>query len=69
MKKHQEYVARDYHKPSDAVKPDCDLAGAVEDLRLLLALGYTVAQMHAIPHWMSTSEFKARRVAMMRASR
>ena len=68
MKKHQEYVAHDYHKPSDVVKPDWDLSGAVEDLRLLLALGYAVAQASDIPHWTSTSEFKARRDAMMHAS-
>jgi len=68
MKKHQEFVAHDYHKPSDVVKPDWDLSGAVEDLRLMLELGYTVAQAHDIPHWKSTSEFKARRDAMMHTS-
>ena len=67
MQKHQEFVAHDYHKPTDEVKPDWDLSGAVEDLRLLLDLGYTVAQARDIPHWMSTSEFKARRDAMMPA--
>ncbi|MBI4545663.1 MAG: M28 family peptidase, partial [Gemmatimonadetes bacterium] len=33
--KRDEYTARDYHKPSDEVKPDWDLAGAVDDVRLL----------------------------------
>ena len=69
MKKHQDYVEHDYHKPSDEVKPYWDLAGAVEDLRLLLELGYTVAQAHDYPQWKAGSEFKARRDAMMRASR
>jgi Zn-dependent M28 family amino/carboxypeptidase len=69
MKKHQDYVEHDYHKPSDEVKPDWDLAGAVEDLRLLLELGYTVAQARDYPQWKAGSEFKARRDAMMRASR
>jgi Zn-dependent M28 family amino/carboxypeptidase len=68
MQKHQEFVAHDYHKPSDEVKPDWDLSGAVDDLRLLLDLGYTVAQARDIPQWKSGSEFKARRDAMMRAS-
>jgi len=69
MKKHQEFVARDYHKPSDQVKPDWDLAGAVEDLRLLMELGYTVAQSRDYPQWKDGSEFKARRDSMMRSSR
>jgi Zn-dependent M28 family amino/carboxypeptidase len=69
MKKHQDYVAHDYHKPSDQVKPDWDLSGAVEDLRLLLELGYAIAQAHDYPQWKSGSEFKARRDAMMGQSR
>ena len=68
MKKHQDFVAHDYHKPSDEVKPDWVLAGAVEDLRLLLELGYTVAQQRDFPQWKSDSEFKARRDAMMHAA-
>jgi Zn-dependent M28 family amino/carboxypeptidase len=69
MKKHQDYVEHDYHKPSDEVKPDWDLSGAVEDLRLLFELGYTVAQARDYPQWKTGSEFKARRDAMMRATR
>jgi hypothetical protein len=69
MKKHQDYVAHDYHKPSDQVKPDWDLSGAVEDLRLLLELGYAVAQSPDYPRWKSGSEFKARRDEMMGAKR
>ena len=68
MQKHQDYVAHDYHKPSDMVKPDWDLSGAVEDLRLLMELGYTVAQSHDYPQWKPGSEFRARRDAMMRAA-
>jgi Zn-dependent M28 family amino/carboxypeptidase len=68
MKKHQDFVAHDYHKPSDEVKPDWVLAGAVEDLRLLLELGYTGAQQRDFPQWKSDSEFKARRDAMMHAA-
>ena len=30
-KKQDEYIAKDYHKVSDEVKPDWDLTGAVED--------------------------------------
>jgi Zn-dependent M28 family amino/carboxypeptidase len=69
MKKHQDFVAHDYHKPTDEVKPDWDLSGAVEDLRLLMELGYTVAQSRDYPRWKSGSEFKARRDAMLRSTR
>jgi Zn-dependent M28 family amino/carboxypeptidase len=69
MKKHQDYEAHDYHKPSDEVKPDWDLSGAVEDLRLLMELGYSIAQSPDYPQWKSGSEFKARRDAMMGSAR
>jgi Zn-dependent M28 family amino/carboxypeptidase len=65
IKKHDDYTAHDYHKPSDMVKPDWDLSGAVDDLRLMLELGYTVAQSAEYPRWKNGSEFKARRDAMM----
>jgi Zn-dependent M28 family amino/carboxypeptidase len=69
MKKHQDYGAHDDHKPSNVVKPAWISRARVEDLRLLLDLGYSVAQGHDISHWKTGSEFKARRDAMMRASR
>ncbi len=33
------YTEHDYHKPSDEVKPDWDLSGAVEDLRVFFEIG------------------------------
>ena len=42
-KTRDEYTKNDYHKPTDEVKPGWDLSGAVEDLRLLLEVGYRVA--------------------------
>ncbi|MEQ1692380.1 MAG: M28 family metallopeptidase, partial [Gemmatimonas sp.] len=35
--KRDEYTSKDYHKPSDEVKPDWDLSGAVDDARALFA--------------------------------
>ncbi len=35
------YTEHDYHKPSDEVKPDWDLSGAVEDLRVFFEIGVT----------------------------
>jgi Zn-dependent M28 family amino/carboxypeptidase len=65
-KKRDEYTENDYHKPSDEVKPDWDLAGAVEDLRLLFQVGYRVAQDDKFPEWKPGTEFKAKRDAMMK---
>jgi Zn-dependent M28 family amino/carboxypeptidase len=63
--KRDEYTNVDYHKPSDEVKPDWDLSGAVEDLRVLFRVGYVVAQNPTMPEWRAGTEFKARRDSMM----
>jgi Zn-dependent M28 family amino/carboxypeptidase len=60
--KRDEYTANDYHKPSDEVKPDWDLAGAAEDGRLFLAIGYRIANaptFQKYPEWKAGNEFKA----------
>jgi Zn-dependent M28 family amino/carboxypeptidase len=49
--KRNEYIRNDYHKPTDQIKPDWDLTGAVEDLQVLLEVGYRVAQTPARPVW------------------
>ncbi len=49
--KRREYISNDYHKPTDQIKPDWDLTGAVEDLQVLLEVGYEVAQTPARPVW------------------
>jgi Zn-dependent M28 family amino/carboxypeptidase len=55
------YTEHDYHKPSDTVKPDWDLSGAREDLRVFFAVGYRVAQADRFPDWKPGNEFKAKR--------
>ncbi|MBA3232034.1 MAG: M28 family peptidase [Acidobacteria bacterium] len=65
QQKRDEYTSRDYHSRSDTIKPDWDLTGAAEDGRLLLAVGYRVANADRFPEWKAGSEFKARRDAMM----
>ncbi|MBV8268511.1 MAG: hypothetical protein JO252_19450 [Planctomycetaceae bacterium] len=52
---------------SDQVKPDWDLSGAVEDLRVLFEVGYRVAQGDTYPEWRPGTEFRARREAMLKA--
>ena len=68
-RRQDEYTEKDYHKPSDEVKPDWDLSGAVEDLRLLLEVGYSVLQDSHYPEWKPGSEFRARREAMLKAKK
>jgi Zn-dependent M28 family amino/carboxypeptidase len=66
MKKREAYTANDYHKPSDEIKPDWDLSGAVEDVQLLFTVGYRVANTLKYPEWTPGNEFKAKRDAMLR---
>ncbi|MGH7466790.1 MAG: M28 family metallopeptidase [Longimicrobiales bacterium] len=63
--KRDEYTNNDYHKVSDQVKPDWDLSGAAEDTRLLMLVGWRVANGQAWPEWKPGTEFKAKREAML----
>ena len=65
-KKRDEYTEKDYHGVTDEIKPDWDLSGAVEDLRLLAVVGYNVANTAAWPEWKPGTEFKAKREAMLK---
>jgi Zn-dependent M28 family amino/carboxypeptidase len=69
QKKADEYTERDYHKVSDDVKPDWDLAGAIEDLQLLFQVGQRVANDDQWPEWKPGTEFKARRDEMLKPTR
>jgi len=64
--KRDEYTNRDYHAPSDEVKPDWDLAGAVEDTELMVAVGYRVANADKFPEWKPGNEFRAKREEMIK---
>jgi Zn-dependent M28 family amino/carboxypeptidase len=59
------YTAQRYHKPSDEVRPDWDLSGALEDLRIYYAIGARAAGAARWPEWKPGSEFKARRDRML----
>src|ERR1700730_11284689 len=61
-----EFDSKDYHQPSDDVKPDWDLNGAVQDIDLLFEDGYQVANADKFPEWKPGVEFKAKRDAMMK---
>jgi Zn-dependent M28 family amino/carboxypeptidase len=60
------YTAHDYHKPSDVIKPDWDLSGAVEDCQLYLLVGYRVANDPKMPEWKPGAEFKSIRETSLR---
>jgi Zn-dependent M28 family amino/carboxypeptidase len=68
LKQLDEYTANDYHKPSDVIKPDWDLSGAVEDLQLFFTVGYRVADAAHFPEWSPDSEFRATREATLKGS-
>jgi Zn-dependent M28 family amino/carboxypeptidase len=66
QQKRDEYTNKDYHAPSDVVKPDWDLSGAAEDAQLLFLVGYNVANAAKYPEWKPGNEFKATRDAMLK---
>jgi Zn-dependent M28 family amino/carboxypeptidase len=68
-RKQDEYTAKDYHKVTDEVKADWDLSGAVDDIKLLAELGYRIAQGDRYPEWKPDSEFRAKREAMLKATK
>jgi Zn-dependent M28 family amino/carboxypeptidase len=61
-----QYNEQNYHAPSDEVKPDWDLSGALEDTRLLFLVGYRVANADTFPEWKPGNEFRATREEMLK---
>jgi Zn-dependent M28 family amino/carboxypeptidase len=61
----EEYTRDHYHKPSDEYDPSWNLEGAVQDLRLMFAVGHALATGELWPNWRDGTEFKARRDEMM----
>ena len=66
QKKLDEYDANYYHRPSDDIKPDWDLSGLADDMELLFAVAYRVANADAFPEWKPGNEFKAKRDAQVK---
>jgi Zn-dependent M28 family amino/carboxypeptidase len=61
-----EWNANRYHTPKDVVLPDWDLTGTREDLMVLFAVGYRVAQADKMPEWKPGNEFRAKREQMLK---
>jgi Zn-dependent M28 family amino/carboxypeptidase len=66
LEKRRQYTAENYHKPSDVIKPDWDMSGAVEDCQLFFVVGYRVANDPRMPEWAANAEFKAARDASLK---
>ena len=66
VKVRSHYTEHDYHKPSDIVRPDWDMSGAREDLKVFFAVGYRVAEADKLPEWKPANEFRAKREAMLK---
>ena len=62
----EEWTEHIYHTPKDVVMTDWDLSGANEDLKVLFAVGFRVAQSDKMPEWKAGNEFKAKREQMLR---
>jgi hypothetical protein len=62
------WEARHYHQPSDELRPDWDLSGAVEDVRLYFLLGAHVARSPEVPRWNKGDEFEAPRLQSLKAA-
>jgi hypothetical protein len=65
----KEFETLRYHQPSDEYDGHWDLAGAVEDLQLLLVAGLRVASAPALPAWTRGDEFEAARLRATGAAR
>ncbi|MSU33993.1 MAG: M28 family peptidase [Pedosphaera sp.] len=65
----EDYIANDYHKVTDEVRPNWTFEGAAQDTEFLLQVGLRVANGDAWPEWRAGNEFKARRDTMMDAAK
>lgn len=62
----EEWTQKIYHQPSDEYRADWDLAGAIEDTRLLFHVGHQVLQQDKMPAWNPGDEFEAARMAALK---
>ncbi len=61
-----DYIAHDYHKVTDEVKPDWTFEGAAQDTAFLFEVGRRIANDPQWPEWKPGNEFKAKRDAMLK---
>lgn len=57
--KEKDWLANNYHKPSDEYQDWWDLSGVAEDAKLMFRIGWKLANEDTFPKWKAGSEFKA----------
>jgi Zn-dependent M28 family amino/carboxypeptidase len=68
MSRRDAYIANDYHKVTDVIKPWWDLTGGAQDTGVYFRMGQELAATADWPQWKPGCEFKAHRDAMLAAS-
>jgi Zn-dependent M28 family amino/carboxypeptidase len=68
MKRRDAYVANDYHKVTDVIKPWWDLTGGAQDTGVYFRMGQALAATADWPKWKPGCEFKGRRDEMLSAA-
>ena len=58
-----DYTSHRYHQPSDAYRPDFDLAGAAQLSEIVLRFAQQLANASGVPAWNRDAEFRAVRPA------
>lgn len=67
LEQRERWVKEHYHKPSDNYEPDVwNFDGMVQDVRLFFRTGYLLAMDDTFPNWHEGSEFRQKRVEMMK---
>jgi Zn-dependent M28 family amino/carboxypeptidase len=59
----EDYWANRYCEPGDRYSADWDVRGALDDLRIYLAIGNRLARSRSFPDWYPRSEFRPTRAA------
>jgi Zn-dependent M28 family amino/carboxypeptidase len=65
----QIYEAKNYHQPSDELRPDWNFDGMVQEARFGFLSGLVVANDDELPQWNRGNEFEAARLAALQAVR
>lgn len=65
----EEWTAKHYHQRSDEYDPKWNLSGAVQDIQLLLQVGWLAANSEDLQAWTPGDEFEAARKEALRSAR
>jgi Zn-dependent M28 family amino/carboxypeptidase len=64
----EDYTANRYHKPADEFDPNWNLAGVIQDLETLYAVGRQLVDGDSWPNWYEGNPFRAERERSMQAA-